>query len=118
MNFTSSQADPDVWIRSAATHYDMVLVYADDILVFAKDPKTTMNELGKLYELKPESVHESDICVGANMEKVQLPDGKVEWSMGSKMYVKNTIRVVEALITKDDPEAKLKSTARNPFPSG
>jgi hypothetical protein len=28
------------------------------------------------------------------------------------------LRVVEALIMEDDPEAKLKSTARNPFPSG
>jgi hypothetical protein len=31
MQFTSLQANPDVWIRSAATHYDMVLVYVDDI---------------------------------------------------------------------------------------
>ncbi len=118
MRFISSQADPDVWIRSAGTHFDVVLVYVDDILVFAKDPQTTMNELGKLYELKPESVHEPDIYLGANMEKVQLPTGKVEWSMGSKTYVKNAIRVVEALIMEDDPEAKLKSTTRNPFPSG
>jgi hypothetical protein len=51
------------------------------------------------------------------MEKVQLPVGKVEWSMGGKTYVKNVIRVVEAFITEDKPEAKLKSTARNPFPS-
>jgi hypothetical protein len=78
----------------------------------------TMDELGKLYELKPESVHEPDIHLGANMEKVQLPNGKVEWSMGSKTYVKNAIRVVEALFAEDDPEAKVKSAARNPFPSG
>jgi hypothetical protein len=52
------------------------------------------------------------------MEKVQLPNGKVKWSMGSKTYVKNAIRVVEALIMEDDPEAKLNSTTRNPFPSG
>jgi hypothetical protein len=106
MNFTLSQANPDVWIRSAATHYDMVLVYVDDILVFAKEPKVTMDELGKLYELKPKSVHEPDIYLRANMEKVQLPNGKVEWSAGSKMYVRNY------------PEAKLKSTALNPFSSG
>ncbi len=119
MKFTSSQVDPDVWIRSAGTHYDMVLVYVDDILVFAKDPKTTMNdELGKLYELMPESVHEPDIYLGANTEMVQLPDGKVIWSMGSKTCVKNAFRVVEALITDDDPKAKLKSTTRSPFPSG
>jgi hypothetical protein len=118
MNYSSSKAFPDVWIRSAATHYDMVLVYVDDILVFAKEPKVTMDKLGKLYELKPESVQEPDIYLWANMEKVQLPNGKVKWCMGSKTYVKNAIRVVEALIVEDDPEAKLKLTARNPFPSG
>jgi hypothetical protein len=43
-----------------------------------------MNELSKLYVLKPESVYEPDIYLRANMEKVQLPNGKVEWAMGSK----------------------------------
>ena len=38
--------------------------------------------------------------------------------MGSKMHVKNAIRVVEVLITEGNAEAKLKLTARNPFPSG
>ena len=38
--------------------------------------------------------------------------------MGSKSYVKNAVKVVEALIAEDDPEARLKSTARSPFPSG
>ena len=50
------EADPDIWIRNSGTHYEMVLVYVvDGILVFAQDPKVTMDELGKLYELKPES---------------------------------------------------------------
>ena len=118
LKFTSTQDDPDVWIRSAETHYDMVLVYVDDILIFAKEPKMTMDELGKFYELKPESVCEPNIYLEADMEKVQLPSGKVEWAMGSKSYVKNDVKVVEALIAEDDPEARLKSTARNPFPSG
>ena len=38
--------------------------------------------------------------------------------MGSRTYIKNTVRVVESLIAEDNPEAKLKSTARNPFPTG
>ena len=50
----------------------MVLVYVDDIRSFAKDPKMTMDELGKLYELKPERVKEPNIFLGANTEKVQF----------------------------------------------
>ena len=118
LQFTSTQADPDVWIRSGGTHYDMVLVYVDDILIFAKNPKLTMDELGKLYELKPESVKEPDIYLGADMEMVLLPNGRVEWAMSSRMYVKNAVKVVEFLIAEDNPEAKLKTTARNPFPTG
>ena len=32
--------------------------------------------------------------------------------------MKNAVKIVEALIAEDDPDVKLKSTARNPFPSG
>ena len=119
MHFVSTKADPDVWLRSAGTHYEMIQVYLDDILVFAnKEPKAIMADIGKMYELKPESVKEPDIYLGANIERTQLPNGKSEWGMSSRTYVKNALKVVEALLREDDPEAKLKSSARNPFPSG
>ena len=118
LNFTSTQADPDVWIRGATTYYEMVLVYVDDILVFSKQPKAIMDDLGKFYELKPGSVKEPEIYLGANFEKMQLPDGHVEWGMSSKSYVKNAIKVIEGLLIEDDPDAKLKTTAKSPFPSG
>ena len=38
--------------QDSTSEWMYLLVYVDDILVFAKDSKTTMNELGKLYELK------------------------------------------------------------------
>ena len=65
----------------------MILVYVDDMLVFAKESKVIMNALGQLYELKPESVKESDLYLGANMEKFQLPSGKILWAMTSRTYV-------------------------------
>jgi hypothetical protein len=119
MNVVSSQADPDVWIvRAASDHYELLLVYVDDILIFAKNPKSAMDALGQLYELKPHSVKEPDLYLGANVEKFQLPNGRTEWCMSSRSYVKNAIKVlVEALMAEDDPEMKLKSMTRNPFPS-
>ena len=70
LKLTSTQADPNVWIQSGGTPHDMVLVYVDDILIFAKLPKAIMDVLGKLYKLKPLSLKESNIYLGANMEKV------------------------------------------------
>jgi hypothetical protein len=53
------------------------------------------------------------------MEKVQLPSGKLKWAtMGGRSYVKNAVKLGEALIAEDDPEEKVKPTARHPFPSG
>ena len=63
LKFTSTQADPDVWIQSGGMHHDMVLVYNDDILIFAKDPKMTMDKLGKQYELKPRALRRSPIFI-------------------------------------------------------
>ena len=37
--------------------------------------------------------------------------------MGSRTYVRNVVKVGESLIAEDDPETKLKSTARTPFPT-
>jgi hypothetical protein len=53
------------------------------------------------------------------MEKAKLPNHKVKWAMGrSGNVLKNAVKVGEALIAEDNPEAKQKTTARNPFPSG
>jgi hypothetical protein len=118
LGYTSTQADPDVWIKSMVDHYEMILVYVDDILVFSRSPKQVMDNLGKLYELKPESVREPELYLGANIEKVQLPDGRSEWAMTSRTYVKNAVKIVENLLVEDGDETRLRFTAKNPFPSG
>jgi Reverse transcriptase (RNA-dependent DNA polymerase) len=98
LGYTSTQADPDVWIKMTTDHYEMILVYVDDILIFSRAPQQVMDDLGQLYELKPESVREPDIYLGANIEKVQLPDGRSEWAMTSRTYVKNAVKIVENLL--------------------
>ena len=62
----------------------MVLVYVDDILVFAKEPKVTMDELGKLYELKPKSVREPNIYLGADMEKFTVAKWQSQMGNGQQ----------------------------------
>ena len=123
MGFKSSYADPDVWIRAARRedgfeYYELILVYVDDVLAVSESPEKIMQALGEVYELKEGSVKEPDIYLGANVEKVQLPDGRSVWAMSPKTYVKNSIKVVEDLLVADGAGLHLKTTARNPFPSG
>jgi len=123
MNFDSTLADPDVWIRKARRengddYYEMVLVYVDDLLCVSEHPDNVMKALGEFYELKDGSVKEPDIYLGADIEMVQLPDGRSQWAMSSKTYVKNSVKVVENLLVEDGTGLHLKTTARSPFPSG
>jgi hypothetical protein len=54
----------------------MIVVYVDNILIFSKDPRTIMNQLGEWYELKPESIKEPDVYLEAKIERLQLRDGR------------------------------------------
>ena len=65
-------------------YYEMVLIYVDDILCCSHAPKGTMDALAELYELKAGSVGEPTQYLGANIEKFQLPDGRVVWSLSSR----------------------------------
>ena len=64
MAIDRTQADPDVWIKRAiknngTPYYKMMLIYVDDILTLAEDPKEDMTKLSKLYNsdsLKVESI--------------------------------------------------------------
>ena len=48
MGFTSTRADPDVWIREQKyqnrpkTYYEIILVYVDDVLAISESPDNIM----------------------------------------------------------------------------
>jgi hypothetical protein len=68
-----------------------VLVYVDNILVFAKEPKITMDELWKLYKLKPESVHKPDVYLGANRKRYnwQVAGLNGLWAAGAMLRTRS-----------------------------
>ena len=62
LQFKSSRADPDVWIRPArrkdgTEYYEYVLLYTDDCLVISDNAeKILRNEIGKSFRLKEKSI--------------------------------------------------------------
>ena len=69
----------------------MALVYVDDILHFDHSPEVLMERLEGLYRLK-DSAKAPDRYLGANIDKVQLKDGSLMWSMSSQEYLRNAIK--------------------------
>ena len=106
LGYIPSKADPDVWPKAetkpdGTEYYAYVLVYVDDVLYLHHDPDTFMNRLAEVYRLKDGSVGEPGRYLGANIEKVQLDDGSVAWSMTSREYVTNSIQHLEDTLACD-----------------
>ena len=121
LGYTSTKADPDVWIRAQVKpdgfeYYEMVLVYVDDIMVLSHDTKPTMAAIAELYRLKADSVGEPTRYLGANVGKYQLPDGRECWSMSGRDYVKNAVKNVEDVLAREG--MKLRTKVERPMPNG
>jgi hypothetical protein len=121
IGFVSTIADPNVWIRPAACddgyeYYKMLLVYVDNVLAISHEPKVLIDASGEYYMVKPRSDKEPDIHLGANVEKVQMPDGREVWATSPCDYVKNAIKTVKGLLAEDGEGYVLKNKAKNPFP--
>ena len=52
MGFKPSKADYDLWIRPMDDHYEYIARYADDVIVFSKNPMLIIQELKKTYIMK------------------------------------------------------------------
>ena len=126
--YTSSKADPDVWMKAETKpdgneYYSYVLVYVDDLLHLHHNPDLLMQEIEKIYRLKEGSVGEPDRYLGANIDKVQLEDGGIVWSMTSmtsKEYLTNAIKNLEDTLEKDGVSPLKvfgKKSGERPFPS-
>ena len=125
LGYTSTKADPDVWLKAETKpngdeYYAYILVYVDDILHIHHNPDLFMNCLEKIYRLKDNSTGEPERYLGSNIEKVQLENGDITWSMHSREYVQNAIRNLEQTL-KNDGAAPLKvfgkRAGERPFPA-
>ena len=87
LGFKSSLADPDLWYKPMITsegieYYVYILVYVDDILIIDINPNRFMDLLKDTYTVKPSSIGEPRLYLGADMRKVYYNDDSYAWSKG------------------------------------
>ena len=62
LGFTSSRADPDVWIRlpkrtTGEEYYKYALLYVDDVFVISENAESVLRkEIGQHFVLRDESI--------------------------------------------------------------
>ena len=100
LGYKSSKADPDVWMCEAVKpndhkYYEMLFVYVDDILAVSHQAEEAIKEITTFFKAKDGSIKPPEIYLGANIAKIDLPDGREVWSTSPRTYVKNSILVIE-----------------------
>ena len=121
LDFVSTLAGPDVWIHEAVRednlkYYDMLFVYVDNILAVLHKARDVIKEVTVFYRAKEGSIKPPDIYLGANIMKVQMPDGCEVWGSSSRDYVNNAVSMVERLFEEDGKCYTLRNTVKAPFP--
>ena len=122
LGFDSCKADPDLWMRpkvksDGSEYFEYVLLYCDDTLVISEDGESVlMNEIGKYFELKEESIGVPSIYLGGKVRQVTLENGANAWSFSSSQYVQAAVENVEQHLLKQG--LSLPAKAKTPFTSG
>ena len=121
IGYFSSQSDPDVWLKVASKgngtpYYKYMLVYVDDILHIAENPVDDMKLINSVYRLK-EGAGPPNRYLGGSMEKVQLQDGSIAWSMNCVEYLKGAISNIDNLLKESNSSLKMYGNGKRPYPS-
>ena len=73
MGYTSCKDDPDIWLKAELRpddnfkYYSYILIYVDDILVIHHDAMSILAQINNYLPLKPSSVGDPDIYLGAKL---------------------------------------------------
>ena len=123
MGYTSCKADPDLWYKAetrssdGSRYYAYILCYVDDILCIHDDPMTVLNRINDYMPLKPGSVGDPDIYLGAKLRRTRLDNNVWAWSLSPSKYVEQAVKNCQQHL-KDKLNGKYQVPARadNPFP--
>lgn len=104
IEFKSSIADPDVWMRPATKpdneqYYEYVLCYVDDILCISYDARKPMDEIARCFKFKNDEIVPPEIYLGARLEEKSINNHNC-WTMSSKDYVKASVANLEERLGK------------------
>ena len=77
--FTSSYADPAIWMREQDDHWEYVCVWVDDMLIMSRNTQGIFNILEKEYTLKGDGFPK--YYLGADMKMLDEPDKVLLWDL-------------------------------------
>ncbi len=121
IGFTPCLADPDLWMKATTRedgleYYAYVLLYVDDVMVIHHDALSILSKIDKYFKMKPGSMGDPTMYLGATLKKMTLENGVKAWANSPAKYVWSSVENVEKYL-KDlgDERWKLPTKCSNPF---
>ena len=117
LGFKSSLADPDLWYKPCTSkdglkYYAYILVYVDDVCLIDKEPASLVEMIKQSFTVKPDSIGEPMMYLGADMKKIER-DGKTVWAMNSRSYLEKAIKNLKQRLKEDGFEFNKKLSDKN-----
>jgi len=123
LGYKSCLADPDLWYKPQVRpkdnvhYYSYILCYVDDIMVIHHDALEVLTRIDKYFTLKPSSIGDPDIYLGAKLRQQELPNEVWCWSISPAKYVREAVKNCEMHLSENyDEMYALKKEVKNPFP--
>ncbi len=97
-------------------YYAYILCYVDDILCIHHNPMSVMSEINGYLPLKPISVGNPDISLGAKLKQTHLPNGVMVWGLSLSKYVAQAVKNCQVHLTdKLNGKYSIPTRVDNPF---
>ena len=124
LGYTACKADPDLWMRmeqrpdDGVWYYSYILFYVDDCLCIRHDAEEKLKEIDKFFPMKPGSIGDPDIYLGAKLRKVTLNNGVQCWALSPTKYINEALATAAAYVKKEYGIDKFPKTGSGPWPNG
>ena len=88
----------------------------DDVLVVHHDTMTTLMKIDKYFRLKPSSIGDPDIYLGAKLKYTRPPNFVWCWTLSLSKYVREACKTCKTFLKNNfDGKYSLPKMAPNPF---
>ena len=124
IGYTPCKGDNDLWMKpeidpDGDQYYSYILCYVDDVLVVHHDAMTTLMKIDKYFKLKPSSIGDPDVYIGAKLKYTQAENGVWCWTLSPSKYVQEACKNCDTFLKHNfDGKYSLPKNAPNPFVGG
>ena len=92
IGYTPCRGENDLWMKPVIDpdgdeYYSYILCYVDGVLVVHHAAMTTLMKIDKYFKLKPSSIGDPDIYLGAKVKYTRAPNGVWCWTLSPFNYV-------------------------------